>query len=104
MWTGAVIAIADATRDRGGGDPFAQRSSACGRSCSRATAAPLHNTGTNLGAVDGGPPPTGKSFAARQSHWFRIADGQLAEHWATRDDLSALLQVGVIKRPGPPAG
>jgi len=42
-----------------------------------------------------------KSFAARQSHWFRIADGKLAEHWATRDDLSAMLRVGVLKRPGP---
>lgn len=65
-------------------------------------AARILSTGTDLGAVEGGPPPTGKSFAARQTHWFRIADGRLAEHWATRDDLSAMLQIGVINRPGPP--
>ena len=47
-------------------------------------------------------PPTGKRFAARQSHWFRIADGKLAEHWATREDLVAMLQLGVLQPPGPP--
>ena len=60
--------------------------------------------GTNLGQVDGGPPATGKTFAASQSHWFRVADGKLCEHWATRDDLSAMLQLGVIQPPGPPPG
>jgi ketosteroid isomerase-like protein len=30
---------------------------------------------------------TGKRFAARQSHWFRVEDDKLAEHWATREDL-----------------
>jgi steroid delta-isomerase-like uncharacterized protein len=65
-------------------------------------AARVLSTGTNLGAVDGEPPPTGRSFAARQSHWFRIANGQLAEHWATRDDLSAMFQLGVLEPPGPP--
>ncbi len=34
--------------------------------------------GTNLGAFNGVLPPTGKHFVARQSHWFRIADNQLA--------------------------
>jgi steroid delta-isomerase-like uncharacterized protein len=66
-------------------------------------AARVLSTGTNLGAVDGGVPPTGKSFAARQSHWFRISNGQLIEHWATRDDLSAMTQLGMIQHPGPPA-
>ena len=60
------------------------------------------STGTNLGRVDGGPPATGKPFAARQSHWFRVADGQLCEHWATRDDLTAMLQIGLIQAPGKP--
>jgi predicted SnoaL-like aldol condensation-catalyzing enzyme len=32
----------------------------------------------------------------------RIEDGKLAEHWATRDDLTAMLQLGVVKQPGPP--
>ena len=58
--------------------------------------------GTNLGALNGMLPPTGKRFAARQSHWFRVADGKLAEHWATREDLPAMLQLGVVRPPGPP--
>jgi predicted ester cyclase len=28
--------------------------------------------GTNLGPLNGVMPPTGKRFAARQSHWFRV--------------------------------
>lgn len=66
-------------------------------------AARILATGTNLGTGADGRPPTGKSFAARQSHWFRVADGRLAEHWATRDDLSTMLQLGVIPHPGPAA-
>ena len=58
--------------------------------------------GTNLGALNGMLPPTGKRFAARQSHWFRIADGKLAEHWATREDLPAMLQLGVVQPPSRP--
>lgn len=60
-------------------------------------------TGTNLGPLNGVIPPTGRTFRVQQSHWFRVADGRIAEHWATRDDLSAMLQLGVIPRPGPPA-
>ena len=58
--------------------------------------------GTNLGPLNSVIPPTGKRFLAQQSHWFRVQDGKLAEHWATRDDLVAMLQLGVIQRPGPP--
>ena len=46
-------------------------------------------------------PPTGHSFAARQVHWFRIADGAIAEHDAVRDDMGMAEQVGWIPpRPG----
>jgi predicted ester cyclase len=58
--------------------------------------------GTNLGPLNGVVPPTGKRFAARQSHWFRVENSRLAEHWATREDLPAMLQLGVIQPPGPP--
>ncbi len=37
---------------------------------------------------------TGRPFATPQAHTFRIAGGRLAEHWAVRDDLSFLQQVG----------
>jgi len=56
--------------------------------------------GTNLGPLNEVVPPTGKRFAARQSRWFRIQDGKLAEHWATREDLEAMLQLGVVQPPG----
>ena len=65
-------------------------------------AAMITSTGTNLGRLNGVMPPTGRPFSARQSHWFRIRDGRLAEHWATRDDLDAMLQLGVLERPGRP--
>ena len=41
-------------------------------------------------------PPTGKTFATTQSHWFRIADGKVIEHWANRDDLGTSLQLGWV--------
>ena len=63
-------------------------------------AARILSEGTNLGPLNGVVPPTGKRFAARQSHWFRVADGKLVEHWATRDDLTAMLQLGVVRPPG----
>jgi predicted ester cyclase len=59
-------------------------------------AARVLSEGTNLGALNGVVPSTGKSFSARQSHWFRVENGKLVEHWATRDDLSAMLQLGVV--------
>jgi predicted ester cyclase len=58
--------------------------------------------GTNLGHLNGMVPPTGKRFSARQSHWYRIQDGKLAEHWATREDLPAMLQLGIVESPGGP--
>jgi predicted ester cyclase len=57
----------------------------------------------SLGTYTGGTHivrPTGKSFSSEQTHWFRVADGKLAEHWATRDDLRTMLQLGVIQPPG----
>ena len=32
-------------------------------------------------------PATGVTLATSQTHWLRIADGQLVEHRADRDDL-----------------
>lgn len=47
-------------------------------------------------------PATGKPFAQSQSHWFRIDGGLIAEHWATRDDLGFLHQIGLA--PGARVG
>ena len=39
-------------------------------------------------------PPRGRSFAVTQTHWFRMEDGRVAEHWANRDDLGMGQQLG----------
>ena len=42
-----------------------------------------------------GQPPTGRSFSADHIHLFRVADGRIAEHWAQRDDLGMMRQLGL---------
>ncbi len=59
----------------------------------------VSSEGTNLGRLNGRLPPTGKRFRADQSHWFRLENGKIAEHWATRDDLTSMLQLGVVTTP-----
>lgn len=39
-------------------------------------------------------PSTGRSFAARQTHWITVRDGAVAVHDAVRDDLGMAKQLG----------
>lgn len=39
-------------------------------------------------------PATGRPFASTQTHWLRIADGKVIEHWANRDDVGTGAQLG----------
>jgi hypothetical protein len=39
---------------------------------------------------------TGRTCAVTQSHWFRIEDGKIIEHWANRDDLGMAKQLAWI--------
>jgi predicted ester cyclase len=48
----------------------------------------------------GVPTPTDKRVAVELVHIFRIADGKIVEHWAVRDDLGMMQQLGVIPAPG----
>jgi predicted ester cyclase len=41
-------------------------------------------------------PPTGKTFAITQTHWMRVLDGKIIEHWANRDDQGMAIQLGWI--------
>jgi lactoylglutathione lyase len=41
-----------------------------------------------------GLPPTGKAIAWDFIHIWRVADGAIVEHWACRDDVGLLAQVG----------
>jgi predicted ester cyclase len=43
-----------------------------------------------------GREPTGKEFAAKQIHIWRIEDGQVIEHWSVRDDLGQAFQLGLV--------
>jgi predicted ester cyclase len=44
--------------------------------------------------------PTGKQVEVLHFHSFRIADGEIAEHAAVRDDLEMMFQLGLVRRPG----
>jgi len=48
------------------------------------------------GSIDQVFAPTGRSFAVKQSHWLRVEDGRVIEHWATRDDLGQAVQLGWV--------
>ena len=39
-------------------------------------------------------PPTGKAIAWEFIHIWRVAEGAIVEHWACRDDVGLLAQVG----------
>jgi predicted ester cyclase len=53
--------------------------------------------GTHLGPLPGtGLPGTGRQVRVQQLHMARIKDGKVAEHWAVRDDLGMLVQLGVL--------
>jgi len=60
-------------------------------------------SGTHGGALLG-IPATGKTFASQQMHFLRLKDGRAVEHWACRDDLGMLMQLGIIPPVGQGAG
>ncbi|HEX6125462.1 MAG TPA: ester cyclase [Pyrinomonadaceae bacterium] len=43
-----------------------------------------------------GVEPTGKSFNVSHIHWFRLRDGKIIAHWATRDDIDMMRQLGLV--------
>lgn len=46
-----------------------------------------------------GAPATGRSFTTDQIHIFRVEGDRIAEHWACRDDLGMLRQLGLAPSP-----
>ncbi len=48
------------------------------------------------GSVEQAFPSRGREFSVAQTHWFRVADGLVAEHWAVRDDLGLAQQLGWV--------
>jgi predicted ester cyclase len=41
----------------------------------------------------------GQSYTVQHIHIYRVTDGKISEHWALRDDISMLRQLGVINPP-----
>ena len=66
-------------------------------------------SGTHRGSsrfpVDGGMlvgvQPTGRTFEVRHIHMYRVLDGKIAEHFANRDDVGMMRQLGLL--PPPPS-
>lgn len=42
-----------------------------------------------------GVEPTGKEMRVQHIHMFKLKDGQIVEHWACRDDVGMVRQLGV---------
>ena len=42
------------------------------------------------------PTPKGTPVAVELVHIFRVRDGKIVEHWAVRDDLGLMKQLGVV--------
>lgn len=59
----------------------------------------VRSTGTNLGPFNGILPPTARAIDAEQMHRYRVRDGRLTEHWAVRDDLTTMTQLGLVPTP-----
>lgn len=53
------------------------------------------------GGVYLGVAPTGKTFSVLHTHWFKVKNGLIVEHLATRDDLGMSRQLGLLP-PKPP--
>ena len=54
--------------------------------------------GTGVAAVHG-PGVTGRPYDMDTLHVYRTEGDRLAEHWGVRDELGALIQLGVLPAP-----
>jgi predicted ester cyclase len=43
-----------------------------------------------------GLPATHKRFETQQIHWYKLRDGKVVDHYATRDDLGMMKQLGLL--------
>ena len=50
-----------------------------------------------------GVAPTGKHFETDHIHWLKFRDGKIADHYATRDDISMMRQLGLIPPTAAPS-
>ena len=50
-----------------------------------------------------GVAPTGKHFETDHIHWLKFRDGKIADHYATRDDIGMMRQLGLVPPPATPS-
>jgi predicted ester cyclase len=43
-----------------------------------------------------GVEPTGRHFEVQQIHWYKLRDERIVEHWANRDDIGMMQQLGLL--------
>ena len=55
--------------------------------------------GTHRGVFRGFP-PTNKTCVQAQMHMVRFVKGKVVEHWAVRDDLGLIQQIGIFPSSG----
>jgi predicted ester cyclase len=71
----------------------------------RTTCTGVHAAAPKLPVNSGiftGVAPTQRTYEVQHMHMFKIANGLITEHWATRDDLGTATQVGFTLRAASP--
>jgi steroid delta-isomerase-like uncharacterized protein len=48
-----------------------------------------------------GVEPTQKHFEIQHIHWFNLRDGKIVDHYATRNDIGMMQQLGLLPTPTP---
>jgi len=65
----------------------------------------ITSTGTQSGEVAHTPwgpvAPTGRPVSWQSVRIYRVSGGKIVEHWAVRDDLHMLQQIGAFPEGGP---
>jgi predicted ester cyclase len=51
-----------------------------------------------------GVQPTRGSFETQHIHMYRVLNGKIAEHYANRDDVGMMRQLGLLPPPPSPSG
>jgi predicted ester cyclase len=58
--------------------------------------------GVGARAINGGflkgVQPTGKRFEVQHIHWYKVRDGKITDHAASRDDLGMTQQLGLLPK------
>jgi len=48
-----------------------------------------------------GVAPTHKRFEVQHIHWYKLRNGKIVDHYATRDDIGMMQQLGLLPAPPP---